>query len=92
MIFLKIILTVLSTNVLESCAALSAVCKIVTEDMIPAVIGEVVKLLKHDMEAVRKRAVSALHRLYQMDKYCIKDHVDKIRRALCDKGTAFFAL
>lgn len=55
--------------------------------MIPAVIGEVVKLLKHDMEAVRKRAVSALHRLYQMDKFCIRDHVDKIRRALCDKGT-----
>eukprot|EP01035_Chromulina_nebulosa_P027233 gene27233-35774_t len=33
-----------SSNFLEVCAALSAVCKIVTEDMIPAVIGDVVKL------------------------------------------------
>lgn len=30
-----------STNQLEICAALSAVNKIVTEDMIPAVIGDV---------------------------------------------------
>lgn len=30
-----------SSNQLESCAALSAVSKIVTEDMIPAVIGDV---------------------------------------------------
>ena len=30
-----------SSNVLEICSALSAVCKIVPEDMIPAVIGDV---------------------------------------------------
>ena len=41
-----------STNQLESCAALNAVCKIVNEDMIPAVITDIVKLLKHDMDAV----------------------------------------
>jgi hypothetical protein len=35
-----------SSNVLEICAALSAVNKIVTEDMIPAVIGDVVRLLR----------------------------------------------
>jgi hypothetical protein len=31
----------ISSNQLEACAALAAVCKIVTEDMIPAVIGDV---------------------------------------------------
>jgi hypothetical protein len=76
-----------STNVLEITAALSAVNKIVTEDMIPAVIGDVsitqlsfsssekllmfagllvllqvLKLLRHEMEAVRKKAVGAMHR------------------------------
>jgi AP-4 complex subunit epsilon-1 len=51
-----------SSNQLETCAALTAVCKIVTADMVPAVIGDVVKLLKHEMESVRKRAVCALHR------------------------------
>jgi AP-4 complex subunit epsilon-1 len=30
-----------SSNQLETCAALTAVCKIVTADMVPAVIGEV---------------------------------------------------
>jgi hypothetical protein len=30
-----------SSNQLETCAALTAVCKIVTADMVPAVIGDV---------------------------------------------------
>jgi hypothetical protein len=30
-----------STNLLEVCAALNALCKIVTEDMIPAVVTDV---------------------------------------------------
>jgi AP-4 complex subunit epsilon-1 len=75
-----------STNQLETCAALSAVCRIVTVDMIPAVLGEIIKLLKHEMDSVRKRAICALHRLYQMDKGCLQDHVEKIRRIICDKG------
>ena len=66
-----------STNHLEACAALSAVCKIVNEDMIPAVIGDVLKVLKHDVDAVRRKAVCALHRLYQLDKTCCMDHVEK---------------
>lgn len=74
-----------SSNHLETCSALTAVCKIVTADMVPAVIGDVIKLLKHEMEVVRKKAVCALHRLYQMDSSCIIDHVDKVRRILCDR-------
>lgn len=43
-------------------------------------------LLKHDMDIVRKRAIGALHRFYQMDKQSVLDHVDKVRKSLCDKG------
>lgn len=74
-----------SSNHLEVCAALVAVCKLLTEDMIPAIQGEIVKLLKHDMDIVRKRAVCALHRCFQLDKHCMEEHMDKIRRVLCDK-------
>ena len=74
-----------SINLLEICTALSAVCKIVTVDMIPAVIGEVIKLLGHEQELVRKRCLCALHRLYQMDKTCLIQHIDKVKRALCDR-------
>lgn len=76
-----------STNMLEVTAALNAVCKLITEDMIPAVIGDVLNLLSHDMEIVRKKAVSAMHRFYQMDKNAVLDHLPKLRRVLCDKGT-----
>jgi AP-4 complex subunit epsilon-1 len=74
-----------STNHLEACAALAAVCKIVNEDMIPAVIGDVLKALRHDVDAVRRKAICALHRLYQLDKTCVIDHVEKVRRMICDK-------
>ena len=74
-----------STNHLEACAALSAVCKIINEDMIPAVIGEVIKVLRHEVDAVRRKAICALHRLYQLDKTCVIDHVEKVRRMICDK-------
>ena len=58
-----------STNQLESCAALNAVCKIVNEDMIPAVITDIVKLLKHDMDAVLTHSLirSPTHSL----SYCL---------------------
>jgi AP-4 complex subunit epsilon-1 len=45
----------------------------------------VFNLLKHDMDIVRKHAISAIHRFYQMDKGTLIGNVDKIRRALCDK-------
>ena len=37
------------------------------------------------MAMIRKKALGAMHRLYQMDKSSVIDHVGKIRRALCDK-------
>lgn len=74
-----------STNHMEACAALSAVCKVVNEDMIPAVIGDVVKALKHEVDSVRRKAICALHRLYQMDRTCIADHLEKVRSIICDK-------
>lgn len=80
-----------SSNQVEACIALSGVCKLVTEDMVPAVLGDVVKLLSHEMEIVRKKAVCAIHRLFQLDPECLQDHAGKINVALCDKDPAVMA-
>jgi AP-4 complex subunit epsilon-1 len=74
-----------SSNILENCAALVAVRKIVTVDMIPAVLGDVLKLMGHEQELVRKHCLCALHRLYQMDPTSLVGHAEKIRLALCDR-------
>ena len=74
-----------SSNYLEAWGALSAVSKLVTRDMIPALIGDVVKLLGHATELVRKKAVMALHRFHQVEPETISHLGDKVRRALCDK-------
>lgn len=39
------------------------------------------------MDVVRKRAIVALHRMYQLDKSSLIGHTDSVRRCLCDKGT-----
>ncbi|CAM9322247.1 unnamed protein product, partial [Phaeothamnion confervicola] len=74
-----------SPNFLEACAGLGAICKLVTADMIPAVLPDVAALLGHDRELVRKKAVMVLHRLHQLDKESISHLGDAVRRTLCDK-------
>ncbi|CAN0028204.1 unnamed protein product [Ectocarpus sp. 6 AP-2014] len=74
-----------SSNMLEAAAALTALCKLATVDMIPAVMTDVVRLLKHERELVRKKAVMVLHRMNQLDPDSVSHMGDHLRRMLCDK-------
>lgn len=49
------------------CAALSAICKLVNADAIGALASQVVSLVSHSNELVRKKAVLALQRFCQID-------------------------
>ncbi len=51
---------------LEISIALPAAAKILTADMIGAVLPLVLTLLKHDQEIVRKKSVMLLHRFMQV--------------------------
>ena len=74
-----------SSNHLEVTSALIAVCKLVTVEMIPAVLPMIVDLLHHDADLVRKKAVMAIHRFHQLNPESVGDLDDKLRRTLCDK-------
>ena len=74
-----------SNNVLEVCASLQTACKLINPDTIPAVLEDIVKLLEHKEPIVRKKAVMALHSLYQKSKQQIVHLTDKIRNALVDR-------
>lgn len=74
-----------SSNHLEVCSALMAVCKLVTVEMIPAVQPMILDLLRHDAELVRKKAVMAVHRFHQLNPEAIGDTGDALRRTLCDR-------
>lgn len=75
----------ISSNLLEATAALMAACKLITADMIPAVLPTVVDLLKHDQEIVRKKAVMVLQRFNVMAPASVAHLGERFRRALCDK-------
>lgn len=79
-----------STHVLEACAALLAVTRIITEDMVPAVSPDVAALLGHASETVRKKAIIALHRCHQIAPEMVTrtELVEHLRRVLCDRDPA----
>ncbi len=74
-----------ASNVLESSIALNAASKLLTADMIPAVLPIVTGLMKHDQEIIRKKAVMLLHYFHSLQADSVTHMGDKFRRALCDK-------
>ncbi|KAI5002942.1 hypothetical protein ZWY2020_027592 [Hordeum vulgare] len=73
-----------SDNYLVVCAALTAASRLIGEEAIPAVLPQVVDLLAHPKEAVRKKAVMALHRFYQRPPSSVSHLVSNFRKRLCD--------
>ncbi|XP_021855400.2 AP-4 complex subunit epsilon [Spinacia oleracea] len=73
-----------SDNYLVVCAALNAVCRLINEETIPAVLPQVVDLLNHPKEAVKKKAVMALHRFYQQSPSSVSHLVSNFRKKLSD--------
>ena len=76
-----------SENILDVCAALAAVVRLITTDMVATVVNDVTKLLAHGSDLVRKKAIIALHRLHQLDEGNIsaEDLTGHLRRILCDR-------
>lgn len=79
-----------SSNLLESCGALLAVTNLITPDLVGTVSTQVMGLLEHSAETVRKKAIIALHRLHQLSPDVItrQEVIDKVRRLLCDRDPA----
>jgi AP-4 complex subunit epsilon-1 len=73
-----------SANHLEVCSALTSVCRLVNLEMIPAISPLVFKLLSHQQEMVRKKAILAVHRFYKLSPEIVLEKKDEIRKVLCD--------
>uniref|UniRef100_A0A1J3HUQ8 AP-4 complex subunit epsilon n=1 Tax=Noccaea caerulescens TaxID=107243 RepID=A0A1J3HUQ8_NOCCA len=73
-----------SDNYLVVCAALNAICRLINEETIPAVLPQVVDLLNHQKEAVRKKAIMALHRFHRKSPSSVSHLVSNFRKRLCD--------
>ncbi len=68
--------------------ALTAICKLVSGDSIPAILPQVVDLLGHATDLVRKKAVMALHRFYVRSPSAVSHLLPRFRQMLCDKARA----
>ncbi|KYQ88283.1 adaptin N-terminal domain-containing protein [Tieghemostelium lacteum] len=82
------------SNYLEVSSALTALCKLIDKETIPAFLQKVLTLVQHPIPLVRKKAVTALHRFYQLQGYddiIDSQTEDKLRIALCDKDPSVMA-
>ncbi|CAK9053119.1 AP-4 complex subunit epsilon (AP-4 adaptor complex subunit epsilon) (Adaptor-related protein complex 4 subunit epsilon) (Epsilon subunit of AP-4) (Epsilon-adaptin) [Durusdinium trenchii] len=62
-----------SANHIEVCSALASVCRLVNLEMIPAISPLVFKLLSHPQEAVRKKAIVAVHKFFKIVPEAVLD-------------------
>ncbi len=79
-----------SSHVLEICGGILAATSLITTDMVPAVHNEVNKLLNHNSETVRKKAIIAMYRFHQLAPETVTrpELVEKLRKVLCDRDPA----
>eukprot|EP01122_Echinamoeba_exundans_P013933 TRINITY_DN6190_c0_g1_i1.p1 TRINITY_DN6190_c0_g1~~TRINITY_DN6190_c0_g1_i1.p1 ORF type:complete len:1271 (+),score=303.12 TRINITY_DN6190_c0_g1_i1:34-3813(+) len=80
-----------STNILEVCSALSAMSMLISSETVPAVVEVVKKLVSHQSELVRKKAVMVIHRCIQRSPEVAHEVNESLRRALCDRDPSVMA-
>ncbi|CRG99248.1 AP-4 complex subunit epsilon, putative [Plasmodium relictum] len=73
-----------SDNHLEIWAALNCVCKLLNNEMIPAIFPIITNLLNHKNELIRKKVCMLLHKMYLIDPSLIKEIDNYLKKLLCD--------
>ncbi|XP_074654446.1 AP-4 complex subunit epsilon-1-like [Tubulanus polymorphus] len=74
-----------SSNVVEICAGLTAAGKLISQELIPAILPLVEAKITHQKVSVRKRAVMCLHSFYRKAPSLLEHSDDNFKKALCDK-------
>ena len=80
-----------SQNWVEVSMALSTIAKFANPLIIQAVSEPVMKLLDAKESKIRKKAVICLHKFYQIDKNCVPECENKMKKLLCDYEPAVMA-
>lgn len=79
----------LSSDVfLEVCMALTVVCKLISPETIPVIMPLVVKLLDHPNANVRKKAIGAMNRFYEISPDMVESSLPRCKKMLYDKDPA----
>lgn len=74
-----------SANYLEVSTALTAVCKLVNSGFLHAFSEQIIKLVSHSVDIIRKKAIIVLVRFMKLNPSLISEYLPYFRRGLCDK-------
>lgn len=64
--------------------ALTAVCHLVTPDLIPPIIGYVTQCLQHPIPQIRQKAIMCVHSFIKKDPSCVIEFFPELVRLLSD--------
>ena len=64
--------------------ALTAICHLVTTDLIPSIIGYVSQALQHPVPLIRQKAIMCVHSFVQKDPACVVEFFPELLRLLGD--------
>ena len=74
-----------SANYFEVSSALTAVCKLVNIGFLHAFSEQIVKLVAHANEIIRKKAIIVMNRFMKLNPSLVTEYAHHFRRTLCDK-------
>ncbi|KAL7068070.1 adaptin family protein [Cryptosporidium serpentis] len=74
----------ISRNQLDVSAALSSLSRLVNLEMLPSIESSVIKLLGHQIAAIRRKAYLVTYKLLSLRPEIITDNPDILERGVCD--------
>lgn len=75
----------LSENNLEVVTALNALSKLISVSIIDALKEQILKLVGHSNELIRKKSIMILHKIYLLEPSAVSDFHEKLKKSLYDK-------
>ena len=80
-----------STTVNECVICLTSLPKILNTTIASAIGDSILKLLSHQVDLIRKKALLVLGRIFEISPGFISDYADKLKAALCDREPSVMA-
>ena len=74
-----------SSNVHEVVMCLTSLDLLINPTIVEAISDSVVKLIGHQTDLVRKKAILILKKIQQISGNSIPDYKEKMKKALCDR-------
>jgi AP-4 complex subunit epsilon-1 len=80
-----------STNINEIIIGLTALTKLMNSSIVGSVADAVIKLMSHQTDLVRKKALLVIEKIQRVSPSYLSDYNEKMKKGLCDREPSVMA-